>query len=61
MAEMKKEISQILLSLLQVGIQPMAETGTTHKWSQQRYIAIMSGMATPGEKRIRYSGKRRNQ
>src|SRR5205085_2343259 len=46
MAKMKKEISQVLLSLLQVGIQPMAETGTAHEWSKQRNIAIISSITS---------------
>jgi len=58
---MKKEILQVLLRLLQIGIQPVTEAGAAHKWSKQGNIAIMSSIAAPGKKSICNRGKGSNQ
>src|SRR5258708_12096718 len=49
---MEKEIFQVLFCLALVGIQPVTQAGTAHKWSQQSNIAIMSSIATPGNEGV---------
>src|SRR5262249_50712329 len=52
MAEMKEKIFHILLSLLQIGIEPVPQVGTAQKGPQQCNIAVMPGIAAPCEKGI---------
>src|SRR2546421_7281811 len=49
---MKEESFQSLLSLFEVGIQPVTQICATHKRPQQRNMAIMGCIATPCEQGI---------
>src|ERR1700694_3780667 len=53
MTEVIKQVFQVLLGLLQIGIQPVAQAGAAHERPQQRNVAVVRRVAAPGEQGIR--------